>query len=96
MATLATKPMGSADVTSAVGEEGSDVSTTATAWSDEPRTTRPAPPMSARLTSPLLRLANGMIERAVHDGIPGEILLADSAYGESHAFREAVRLLGFD
>ena len=41
-------------------------------------------------------LALGMIERAVHDGIPGEILLADSAYGESHAFREAVRLLGFD
>ena len=40
-------------------------------------------------------LALGMIERAVHDGIPGEILLADSAYGESHAFREAVRLLGF-
>jgi SRSO17 transposase len=38
-----------------------------------------------------LDLALGMIERAVHDGIPGEILLADSAYGESHAFRESKR-----
>ena len=26
----------------------------------------------------------------------GEILLADSACGESHAFRETIRLLGFD
>jgi SRSO17 transposase len=43
-----------------------------------------------------LDLALGMIERAVQDGIPGEILLADSAYGESHAFRETVRILGFD
>ena len=41
-------------------------------------------------------LALGMIERAVHDGIPGETVLADSGYGESHAFRETVRLLGFD
>ena len=37
-----------------------------------------------------------MIERAVHDGFPGEIVLADSAYGESNLFRETVRLLGLD
>lgn len=41
-------------------------------------------------------LALGMIERAAQEGFPGEILLADSAYGESHAFRETVRLLGLD
>ena len=41
-------------------------------------------------------LALGMIERAAQDGLPGNIVLADSAYGESHVFRDTVRLLGFD
>jgi SRSO17 transposase len=41
-------------------------------------------------------LALGMIERAALADIPGEIILADSAYGESSEFRETVRLLGFD
>jgi SRSO17 transposase len=43
-----------------------------------------------------LDLALEMIEQAVEDGVPGDILLTDSAYGECHIFREAVRLLGFD
>jgi SRSO17 transposase len=37
-----------------------------------------------------------MIARAVRAGIPGEIILADSAYGDSNEFRQAVRELGFD
>ena len=37
-----------------------------------------------------------MIERACLAGIPGEIILADSAYGDCCEFRETVRLLGFD
>lgn len=37
-----------------------------------------------------------MIERAITAGLPGEVLLADSAYGESHLFRETVRLHGLD
>jgi SRSO17 transposase len=41
-------------------------------------------------------LALAMIERAVRAGIPGNIVLADSAYGESSEFREAVRLHGLD
>jgi SRSO17 transposase len=41
-------------------------------------------------------LALGMIERASHAQIPGEIILADSAYGESCAFRQSIRELGFD
>lgn len=41
-------------------------------------------------------LALDMIERAHADGIPGDIILADSAYGESIDFRETVRMLGFD
>lgn len=43
-----------------------------------------------------LELALGMIERAARAGVPGDILLGDSGYGESHSFRGAVRLLGFD
>ena len=41
-------------------------------------------------------LALKMIRRAVSAGLPGEVLLADSAYGESHVFRETVRELGLD
>lgn len=41
-------------------------------------------------------LALEMIERAAQAGIPGEIVLADSAYGDSSEFRDTVRMLGFD
>jgi SRSO17 transposase len=43
-----------------------------------------------------VELALGMIERAARAGIPGEILLADSAYGDSNEFRQAVRGLDLD
>lgn len=43
-----------------------------------------------------IRLALDMIERAVHSNVPGEIILADAAYGEASEFRNTVRLLGFD
>jgi SRSO17 transposase len=41
-------------------------------------------------------LALDMIVRAAEDRIPGDIVLADSFYGRSYDFREAVRILGFD
>jgi SRSO17 transposase len=41
-------------------------------------------------------LALDMIGRALEDGIPGEVLLADTAYGDSIAFREGVRERGLD
>ena len=41
-------------------------------------------------------IALGMIEQAALDKIPGTIVLADSFYGHSRPFREAVSLLGFD
>jgi SRSO17 transposase len=41
-------------------------------------------------------LAIDMIERAVAAGIPGKIVLADSFYGNSGLFREAVRAAGLD
>ena len=37
-----------------------------------------------------------MIQRAVENGVPGRILLTDSAYGNNTDFRNAVRSLGFD
>lgn len=43
-----------------------------------------------------IELALSMIERAARAQIPGDIILADSAYGESSEFRETVRMLGFD
>lgn len=43
-----------------------------------------------------IELALQMIERAALAEIPGEIILADAAYGDSSDFRNAVRLLGFD
>jgi SRSO17 transposase len=41
-------------------------------------------------------LALTMIERAARNHVPGQIILADSGYGESCEVRETVRLLGFD
>jgi SRSO17 transposase len=43
-----------------------------------------------------IELALGMIERAVRANVPGEIILADSAYGGSNAFRQGIRALGLD
>jgi SRSO17 transposase len=43
-----------------------------------------------------IELALGMIERAARAEIPGEIVLADSAYGSSAAFRQGIVSLGFD
>jgi SRSO17 transposase len=41
-------------------------------------------------------LALGMINKAVGAGIPGQIILADAAYGNSCEFRDTVSSLGFD
>jgi SRSO17 transposase len=41
-------------------------------------------------------LALDAIERAVADKVPGELVLADAAYGRSSKFRDTVRVLGFD
>lgn len=43
-----------------------------------------------------IELALDMIRRAKQDEIPGNIVLADSAYGDSTDFRNTVRQLGFD
>jgi SRSO17 transposase len=41
-------------------------------------------------------LAIDMLGRAVDAGIPGEVVLADAAYGRSNEFRETIRIIGLD
>jgi SRSO17 transposase len=41
-------------------------------------------------------LALDLIQRAVDDGVPGEVVLADRFYGRSHDFRDFVRNKGLD
>ena len=43
-----------------------------------------------------IELALEMVERACLDKIPGNVMLADSAYGEAYHFRQGVKLYGFD
>lgn len=43
-----------------------------------------------------IHLALDMIERAAAAKVPGEIVLADAAYGDASEFRDTIRLLGFD
>jgi SRSO17 transposase len=41
-------------------------------------------------------LALDLIERAVEDKVPGDIVLVDAAYGSSSEFRNVVRMFGLD
>jgi SRSO17 transposase len=43
-----------------------------------------------------IELAIGMMRRAAEAGLPGDLVLADSAYGRCAAFRAAIRELGKD
>ena len=65
-------------------------------WIDDPaRRTEAKIPADVTFQTKI-DLALKMVERAVAAGIPGEVVLADSAYGESYLFRETLRLLGLD
>ncbi|WP_437914540.1 transposase [Sorangium sp. So ce302] len=65
-------------------------------WAEEPARRREARIPAAVQYKSKIDFALGMIERAVREGIPGDIVLADSFYGNAHEFRETVRLLGLD
>ncbi|WP_437976142.1 IS701 family transposase [Sorangium sp. So ce295] len=65
-------------------------------WADDPARRREARIPDQVVYKTKIDLALEMIERAARHGIPGDIVLADAAYGNSNAFRETVRLLGFD
>jgi len=65
-------------------------------WTEDPELRRETriPADVVFKTKPELGL--GMIRRAVDDGIQGDIVLADSAFGDSSDFRNSLRDLGFD
>jgi SRSO17 transposase len=65
-------------------------------WTDDPeRRARAKIPEDIVLkTKP--ELALDLIARALDDELPGEIVLADAAYGESFSFRAAIRTFGLD
>jgi SRSO17 transposase len=65
-------------------------------WAEDPARRKEARIPDQVVYKTKVDLALGMIERAVRDEVPGEIVLADALYGNSHEFRETVRLLGFD
>jgi SRSO17 transposase len=65
-------------------------------WMEDPERRRKAKIPEEMTFETKHDLALGMIEQAARDQIPGRIVLADSFYGHSRPFREAVSLLGFD
>jgi SRSO17 transposase len=67
-----------------------------TGWADDPSRRIEARIPDTVTFKTKIALALEMIERAALAEIPGDIILADGAYGDSSDFRNTVRLLGFD
>lgn len=65
-------------------------------WTTDPERLEKAKVPNGTVFKTKIELALDMIERAARDGIPGDIVLADSFYGHSRPFRDALQLLGFD
>lgn len=67
-----------------------------TSWTEDP-----ARRLEARIPENVvfqtkIQLATGMLRKAVQDGIPRGVLLADSWYGDEPSFREVAEELGLD
>jgi SRSO17 transposase len=67
-----------------------------TTWAEDPARRVEARIPDAVTFKTKIELALEMIERAALAEVPGDIVLADGAYGDSSDLRNAVRLLGFD
>ena len=65
-------------------------------WTNDPARRRDAKIPEDACFKTKVDLALDMIDRAVADKVPGDIVLADTAYGRSSKFRDTVRLQGFD
>ncbi len=65
-------------------------------WANDPKRRAEAKiPDEVRFRTKL-EIAMDLIQRAALERLPGDIVLADAAYGESSEFRAYLRLLGFD
>ena len=65
-------------------------------WAEEPALRAEAKIPDAVTFKTKIELALDMIQRAQRAQIPGNIILADAAYGDSSDFRNGIRQLGFD
>jgi len=65
-------------------------------WANDPARRREAQIPDSVQFKTKVDLALEQIERAVAAKVPGNIVLADAAYGRSSKYRDTVRLLGFD
>jgi SRSO17 transposase len=65
-------------------------------WANDPARRREAQIPEQVQFKTKIDLALEEIERAVENGFPGEIVLADAGYGRSAKFRDTVRIHGFD
>lgn len=65
-------------------------------WTSDPERRKKARIPEDYVFKTKIELALDMIDRAAAAGIPGDVILADSAYGDSVTFRGCARLLGFD
>lgn len=65
-------------------------------WTSDPKRRRRARIPDSTVFKTKVDLALDMITRAVEDGVPGNVMLADSFYGRSHDFRDTMRVFGFD
>jgi SRSO17 transposase len=65
-------------------------------WTSDPARRRAARVPDSLVFKTKIELAIDLIGRAVDDGIPGEVVLADSFYGRSHVLRDFVRFKGMD
>jgi SRSO17 transposase len=67
-----------------------------TAWTEDPARRVAAHIPAGVVFKTKIEQAIDMIERAKKHGIPGDIVLADAAYGTSARFRQAIREAGMD
>jgi SRSO17 transposase len=65
-------------------------------WTNDPARRREARIPGSVVFKTKPDIALDLIARAVENGVPGDIVLADCAYGESSDFRDTVRLHGLD
>ncbi len=65
-------------------------------WADDPARRKAARIPDTVVFKTKIELATDLITQAVDDGIPGEVVLVDAAYGVSASLRNVIRMYGLD